>query len=106
MTLLARVLDVMECNDPRQAVIDEVRAAVERQRAAADRIALLTDRERQIAMLLVDGKANKTIAGELKISERTVEIHRQRSLKKLGIAKPAQLVAIMCRAGMLESCDV
>ena len=37
---------------------------------------ILTEREYEVYLLVTDGETNKQIAGELKISERTVEVHR------------------------------
>jgi two-component system, LuxR family, response regulator FixJ len=55
----------------------------------------LTPREQEVAQCLVDGKANKVIAAELDISERTVELHRARVLQKMGVRSLAQLVQMM-----------
>ena len=51
--------------------------------AAATRISLLTERERQVLECLIAGKANKVIAYELDISPRTVEIHRAHVMEKM-----------------------
>jgi len=61
-------------------------------RTAAARIALLTERERQVLDLIVAGKANKVIAHELSISPRTVEIHRARVMEKMDAGNLADLV--------------
>jgi FixJ family two-component response regulator len=42
--------------------------------------------------LVTDGETNKQIAGELKISERTVEVHQARVMEKLSTTIMAQLV--------------
>lgn len=60
----------------------------------AARIALLTPREREIMELIVSGKANKVIAIELEISERTVELHRSRLMKKMAVRSLAELIHI------------
>lgn len=57
-----------------------------------DKIASLTERELQIFMLVTNGEANKVIASDLSISERTVEVHRSQAMKKLGAKTLAQLV--------------
>jgi FixJ family two-component response regulator len=59
-----------------------------------ERIDSLTDREGEVFHLVADGMANKAIAGELGISERTVEVHRAQVMKKLGAKTLAQLVRI------------
>ena len=52
----------------------------------------LTNRERQVANLVVDGLANKVIAFELGISQRTVEVHRASVMSKLRVRTLPQLV--------------
>jgi len=71
------------------------RAATPQDTQMAGRIAMLTDREREVLRLLVDGKSNVTIADELGISPRTVEIHRSRVLNKFQVRSVAQLVRIV-----------
>ena len=58
------------------------------------RIASLTEREHEVFQLVAEGLANKAIAAELGISERTVEVHRAQVMKKLGAKTLAQLVRI------------
>jgi len=53
----------------------------------------LTRREREIAQLLVLGLSSKAIGRELKISPRTVEAHRGRMMRKLGVHTTSGLVA-------------
>ncbi|MFA5939810.1 MAG: response regulator [Sinimarinibacterium sp.] len=55
----------------------------------------LTTREREIADRLVDGAANKVIALDLEISERTVELHRARVMQKMEARSFAQLVQMV-----------
>lgn len=55
--------------------------------------ASLTTREREIAQLLVAGRTSKQIARSLEISHRTVEAHRARLMKKLGVATPGEMIA-------------
>jgi two-component system response regulator FixJ len=54
----------------------------------------LTQRERQIFECVAEGQANKAIAVDLDISERTVEVHRAQVMKKLDVATLAQLVRV------------
>jgi len=52
----------------------------------------LTEREREVYDLLVEGHQNKMIAHKLGISTRTVEVHRSRVMEKLGAKNLADLV--------------
>jgi two-component system response regulator FixJ len=54
----------------------------------------LTVRERQVMSMVVDGAANKVIAIDLGLSERTVEIHRAKVMEKLGARSVAHLVRL------------
>lgn len=85
-----------------QDLLDRIQRALERD--ARNRAALaqherirasfhsLTPRERQVLGLMTRGKANKVMAAELGVSQRTVEIHRARVMDKTGAASLAQLV--------------
>jgi len=52
----------------------------------------LTPREQEVLTLVTQGKANKVMAGDLGVSQRTVEIHRARVMEKMGAQSLAQLV--------------
>lgn len=51
----------------------------------------LTARERELLYPVTEGKANKLIAMEMGISMRTVEAHRSRIFKKMGVRNAVQL---------------
>ena len=55
----------------------------------------LTPREREVLALVTSGKANKVMAADLGLSERTVEIHRARVMEKMGASSFAQLVRMV-----------
>lgn len=57
-----------------------------------ERIARLTNREREVFDLIVTGRPNKVIAFELDVSQRTVEIHRARVMEKMQARSLAELV--------------
>ena len=59
--------------------------ARERTKSARIRLRVLTPREREVLDGLADGLPNKTIAYDLRISPRTVEIHRANLMTKLGV---------------------
>ena len=64
---------------------ERARIAATRQATERDRyLAALTPREREVAELLVQGLRNPAIAERLRISARTVEVHKARVLDKLG----------------------
>lgn len=60
-----------------------------------EKLKQLTAREREIVDRIITGQANKVIALELGLSERTVELHRARSYEKLGAKSLAELVRML-----------
>jgi two-component system, NarL family, response regulator NreC len=62
----------------------------------------LSPRERQVLSMIVEGLANKETAGRLNLSVRTVEKHRQKIMKKLGIHKATELVKFAITRGIVE----
>lgn len=71
--------------------------------AARERIAKLTSRETAVLRGIVGGRANKTIAANLGISVRTVEMHRENLIKKLGVKNGAEAAAYAVESGMSAS---
>jgi two-component system response regulator TtrR len=63
------------------------------------RLALLTQREREVMHQVVAGKINRVIAEELSISVKTVEAHRAKIMEKLEIHSIAELVQIAMQPG-------
>ncbi len=61
------------------------------------RIEKLTARERQIMDMIVQGNANKVIAIDLGVSQRTVETHRTRIMRKMQAKSLAELVQMVVR---------
>jgi RNA polymerase sigma factor (sigma-70 family) len=60
-----------------------------------ERIEELTPREREVMASVVEGKMNKTIARNLGISQRTVEIHRARVMEKMRAGSVQELVQMI-----------
>ena len=66
---------------------------------AAGKLALLSPREREVLNGLLAGLPNKSIAYDLAISPRTVEIHRARVMDKMGARSLSELVRLALAAG-------
>ena len=60
-------------------------------RSLQQRLDSLTDRERDVMRLVVDGLPNKLVADQLNISVRTVEVHRSRVFDKMGVKSAVEL---------------
>ncbi len=67
-----------------------------------ERNAGLTARELEILQLIVNGKSNKEIADDLKLSVNTVAVHRANLMETLGIHKTAELVVYAIRNGLVN----
>jgi len=88
-----------------------IRAAIERDRAAhqarreldelRERYARLTGREREVMALVVAGRLNKQIAGDLSTSERTVKFHRAHIMEKMEADSVAELVRMAGQLGLV-----
>ena len=74
---------------------------IEWRRKAAQKMATLTKRERQVMQGMVEGKRNKQIAESLFISFRTVELHRSSLMQKLD----ANSLSDVVRIGILVEAD-
>ena len=105
--------DFLEKPFDEDILLAAVRAALNRQdsegkrqaeRAAIDdRLAALSNREREVLEGLVAGRANKQIAFDLGISPRTVEIYRANLMTKMQAASLSELVRMALTAGILNS---
>jgi PAS domain S-box-containing protein len=61
----------------------------------------LTERERQVLMLIAEGHSTKEAALRLGISYKTADSHRSRILEKLGVHETASMVRYAIRAGLI-----
>lgn len=78
-----------------------IAARVVAQVNAPRRAGTLSDRERQVLRLVARGRANKQIARDLGITERTVKFHMTSIFNKLGADNRAQAIAIAAQRGLL-----
>jgi FixJ family two-component response regulator len=96
-----------------QEMLDAIHAAIERDRQGRreaqlvcqlrERYTTLTERERQIMTLVVIGRANKQIAGELNLSEMTVKVHRGQAMRKMQAESLPELVRMADRLGVTDA---
>jgi PAS domain S-box-containing protein len=63
----------------------------------------LTERERQVLVLIAEGKSTKEAAARLGISYKTADSHRSRILEKLGVHETASMVRYAIRAGLIQA---
>lgn len=62
----------------------------------------LTEREQEVLAMIADGKSNKEIASRLGIGVRTIETHRERIMRKLGIHSIAGLTRFAIMSGVIS----
>jgi two-component system, LuxR family, response regulator FixJ len=106
----AGALDFIEKPFAAEAMLESVKNALARLEAphrqsalageAAARLLSLSPREREVFEGLLGGLPNKSIAYELGISPRTVEIHRARVMDKMGAKSLSELVRMGLAAGL------
>lgn len=73
------------------------------QRDASSRLAGLSPREREVALLAVQGYTSKEIGKKMNISYRTVEIHRARVMAKSGVASLVELAHLLSESDKAAS---
>ena len=79
------------------ALRESARALLRRraQQASSRALAELTEREREVMRLVIEGRPNKLIADELAISVRTVEVHRARVFEKMNVKSAVELANML-----------
>ena len=70
--------------------------------ASLDSYSILTNREREVLHLVVEGHTNAQIAEELSISPRTAETHRANMMRKLGLRKQSDLIHYALQRGLVS----
>ncbi len=98
---------------PEETVMNALRYAIHRSLSAVereeelqelrDRYELLTERERQVMVLVVSGLLNKQVGGQLGISEITVKAHRGNVMRKMESTSLAELVTMATTLGVCPS---
>ncbi|MGH7094265.1 MAG: response regulator FixJ [Stellaceae bacterium] len=107
----AGALDFIEKPFSSQAILGSVEAALTKAQsggeargpaaaAAAAKLELLSARECEVLQGLLTGLPNKSIAYDLAISPRTVEIHRARVMDKMGARSLSELIRLALAAGL------
>jgi two-component system, LuxR family, response regulator FixJ len=101
----AGAIDFIEKPFPDETLIDSIQGALDRHAkaarqdqataATAAKLKTLTACEREILDGLVAGRANKSIAYDLQISARTVEVHRANVMTKMGAASLPELIRMI-----------
>lgn len=96
-----------------EELLNSVRSALEQQQGEKKagyeieefrhRVDSLTDRQKQIFLRIIGGALNKQVAFELRITEKTVKVHRGKVMKKLGAGSLAELVRMAEKAGIKPS---
>jgi len=80
-------------------VLEAMKQAPDR---AADPIASVTPRQREVLQLLAEGRSAKEIASSLSISARTVEFHKYQLMETLGLHTNAELIHFAIKHGLVE----
>jgi DNA-binding CsgD family transcriptional regulator/tetratricopeptide (TPR) repeat protein len=75
---------------------------IPQRRALAERFGGLTEREREVAVLIAQGRTNREIADTLVVSLRTVETHVSTILSKLGVSSRSQIAVWAVEAGLVK----
>jgi two-component system response regulator FixJ len=106
----AGAIDFIEKPFAAETILDSVETALARLSApreedplakrASERLPLLSPREREVLQGLLAGLPNKSIAYDLAISPRTVEIHRARVMEKMGARNLSELIRMSLVAGL------
>lgn len=81
----------------------ENRVALQQRERIAQSFSALTEREREVVRLLVTGQSNKVMATTLRLSPRTIELHRARVMEKTGSRSLAHLIRMAMDLNLIPS---
>ncbi len=108
-TVKRGAFDFVEKPFSNNVLVDRIEQALAASRAALEardnqgglrsRLAVLTEREREVMQQVVEGKPNKLIADALDISVRTVEVHRARMFDKMQVKSAIELAKVLATLG-------
>jgi PAS domain S-box-containing protein len=83
-----------------QVDLGDAPSSMGRRAAATERVSRLPPRQRQVLELMARGLLNKQIAWELKLSEKTVKMHRALLLNRLDVTTSAEAIRLAVEAGI------
>ena len=108
----AGAVDFIQKPFSHELLLDRVKQALEidtqdrevrnRRDDARRRLAALTPREREVTVMVAEGRANKAIAAALGVAIKTVEVHRGRAMEKMQAENLAELIRICLLAGAVR----
>ena len=84
------------------AIQHQIAETLRRRSEPEPNVGMLTDREKEVLVLLARGLATKEIASTLDIGARTVETHRANLMRKLGVKSVALLTQVAIREGLVD----
>ena len=91
---------VVEPEPKEDAQVKKTRGTAKAKTERLNPVASLTERQQEVVKLLVQGCSNKVIAYKLNISEKTVEVHRSRAIRRLGVRTSAELIRLAGEFGL------
>jgi FixJ family two-component response regulator len=108
----AGAVDFIQKPFSHELLLDRVKQALEldaqereirhRRDEARRRLAALTPREREVIVMVAEGRANKAIAAALGVAIKTVEVHRGRAMEKMQAENLAELIRICLLASAVR----
>ena len=96
---------LLTCFTQAFALLGEREVEGRRKRAARDRVAQLTTREKEVLEGLLSGESNKQIANRLGISLRTVEMHRGNMMERLHASSLAEALTTAIEGGLKPAAE-